>query len=221
MYQDNLGKFLEMQKNDTTQDDLMVQTSVRFGISELVAEQLYNFVCQYSEEEIETLSPVQLVRDFFVVFLMEWSMIFPLLFTDNKILELLRKICSCNEGENFSSQNIELLGELIVAYMEGSNYQDLYAKMNIRKNNDAHLEVVRKFVLNFIPSVSYIFGIISFLMLHYYMSYGHSDDEFPMELKCVATLVREGVNSVQMLKFKREKQFMRVFCHNQFKKLVS
>lgn len=221
VYQDNLGKFLEMQKNDTTQDDLMVQTSVRFGISELVAEQLYNFVCQYSEEEIETLSPVQLVRDFFVVFLMEWSMIFPLLFTDNKILELLRKICSCNEGENFSSQNIELLGELIVAYMEGSNYQDLYAKMNIRKNNDAHLEVVRKFVLNFIPSVSYIFGIISFLMLHYYMSYGHSDDEFPMELKCVATLVREGVNSVQMLKFKREKQFMRVFCHNQFKKLAS
>lgn len=134
---------------------------------------------------------------------------------------MLGKICSCNDGEKKSSQDIELLGGLIVAYMEGANYQDLYAKMNMRKNNDAHLEVVRKFVLNFIPSVSYIFGIISFLMLHYYMSYGHLDDEFPMELKCIATLVREGVNSIQMLKFKRENQFMRVFCHNQFKKMAS
>ena len=54
------------------------------------------------------------------------------------------------------------------------------------------------------------------LLQTYYVTFGHSDDEFPYELKCVASLVKEGVDSIEKLRFMKKNHLMRVSCHKSF-----
>ena len=211
-YLDKLGK----------ENDDSVKLSIRFGLSSDVIEKLNWFIAQYNDAEIENLHPIDLVGDFFTSLSEEFLSVhfgeddFESLISSPKAIKNLKTICSCSVEDEFQSANFVQIGKVVEAYMQGKNYQELYAMMNHPLRKDNHLNLVRNFVLSAIPSISYIFGIISVLLQKSYVTFGHSNDEFPYELKCIATLVKEGVDSMEKLKFMKKNHLMRVSCHKRF-----
>ena len=215
-------KFLSYLDNLDKENDDLVKLAIRFGMSRDTIESLNWFVAQYSDVEIENLRPIDLVSDFFTSFGEEFLDVyfqeadFELLISDSNSITTLKKICSCTDEQKFQPSHYAHIGKLVEAYMKGKNYKELYDMMEFHHKKDEHLTIVRKFVLSVIPSISYIFGIISVLLQTYYVTFGHSDDEFPYELKCVATLVKEGVDSIEKLRFMKKNHLMRVSCHKSF-----
>lgn len=214
------AKFLPYLDNlDKVNDDL-VKLAIRFGMSRDTIENLNWFVAQYNDVEIENLNPIDLVGDFFIksenVILFSLEAEFESLLSNPQAIEYLKRICSCPFEENLQSKHFVQIGNLVIAYMQGKNYQELYDLMEYYHKKDEHYTIVRKFVLSVIPSISYIFGIISVLLQNSYVTFGHNDDEFPYELKCIATLVKEGVDSIEKFKFMKKNHLMRVSCHKRF-----
>lgn len=211
------AKFLPYLDNLDKENDDLVKLAIRFGVSCDVIKSLNWFVAQYNDIEIENLNPIDLVGDFFIksenVILFSLEAEFESLLSNPQAIEYLKRICSCPFEEHLQSKHFVQIGNLVIAYMQGKNYQELYDLMEYYHKKDEHFTIVRKFVLSVIPSISYIFGIISVLLQSYYVSFGHSDDEFPKELKCIATLVKEGVDSMEKLKFMKKNHLMRVSCH--------
>lgn len=214
------AKFLPYLDNLDKDNDDLVKLAIRFGMSRDTVENLNWFIAQYNDRDIEDLRPINLIGDFFIksedVIIFSLEAEFESLLSNPQAIEFLKRICSCPFEEHLQSKHFVQIGNLVIAYMQGKNYQELYDMMAHPCRKDEHLDYVRKFVLSVIPSISYIFGMISVLLQTYYVTFGHSDDEFPYELKCVATLVKEGVDSIEKLRFMKKNHLMRVSCHKSF-----
>lgn len=108
--------------------------------------------------------------------------------------------------------DIDKLKDLTIAYMEGKNFLDISELLPQSKGND-HLKNVRRFVLSVIPSVSYAIGIFSKLLKR------KADDEnvhIDGDILFLATIVKEGVISASMLRYKEKHFLMRVACHEEY-----
>lgn len=214
------AKFLPYLDNSDNENDDLLKLAIRFGTSCDTIKNLNWFIAQYNDRDIEDLRPINLIGDFFIksedVIIFSLEAEFESLLSNPQAIEFLKRICSCPFEEHLQSKHFVQIGNLVIAYMQGKNYQELYDMMAHPCRKDEHLDYVRKFVLSVIPSISYIFGIISVLLQTYYVTFGHSDDEFPYELKCIATLVKEGVDSMEKLKFMKKNHLMRVSCHKRF-----
>lgn len=214
------AKFLPYLDNSDNENDDLLKLAIRFGTSCDIIKNLNWFIAQYNDRDIEDLRPINLIGDFFIksedVIIFSLEAEFESLLSNPQAIEFLKRICSCPFEEHLQSKHFVQIGNLVIAYMQGKNYQELYDMMAHPCRKDEHLDYVRKFVLSVIPSISYIFGIISVLLQTYYVTFGHSDDEFPYELKCIATLVKEGVDSMEKLKFMKKNHLMRVSCHKRF-----
>lgn len=107
------------------------------------------------------------------------------------------------------------LKELTVAYMEGKSFLEISELLPKRSQND-HLKNVRRFVLSVIPSISYAIGIFSKLLKR------KADDgnvHINGDILFLATIVKEGVTSASMLRYKEEHPLMRVICHKEYMSL--
>lgn len=99
-------------------------------------------------------------------------------------------------------------------YMEGKPLCEISDAMQPSRSNH-HLENARKFVLTVIPAISYAVGIWVWMLKK------KADDEnisINGNILSLATIVKEGMSSFDMLKYKNEHRLMRVRCHNEYVK---
>ena len=99
--------------------------------------------------------------------------------------------------------------------MEGKSFLEMSELLPQSKWNN-HLKNVRKFVLSVIPSISYAIGIFSKLLKR------KADDgnvHIDGDILFLATIVKEGVTSASMLRYKEEHSLMRVACHKEYMSL--
>ena len=99
--------------------------------------------------------------------------------------------------------------------MEGKSFLEISELLPKRSQND-HLKNVRRFVLSVIPSISYAIGIFSKLLKR------KADDgnvHINGDILFLAIIVKEGVTSASMLRYKEEHPLMRVICHKEYMSL--
>lgn len=178
-------------------------------------EFLNYFVNTYSDDDLNGIEAIQLVSDFFKS-IADTPHYFKTLISNENVYEIICKICGADQ--EIDADGISKIGDLLRAYISGKSILELENMISL-KREEKFLDSARKFVLQVIPSLSYIFGVISQLIHINYMAYGHLEDEVPKDLCYLASLVKEGVDSAAMLRFKDREHLMRVACHNKFKEV--
>ena len=204
-----------LEKQPEKGDNTIWELSIKTGISVEILEFLNNFVNAYNDDDLNEIGVIQLVSDFFK-HIANYPYYLKTLISNERVYGITCKICAIDQ--ELDDKGISKLGELVVAYISGESLFKLENMMS-SKRQEKFLESARKFVLQVIPSLSYIFGVIAQLIHINYIAYGHLEDEVPKDLCYLASLVKEGVDSAAMLRFKDRENLMRVACHNKCKEV--
>lgn len=213
---DRVNYFVDvLEKKPEKEDNTLWKLSIKTGISVDMLEFLNYFVNTYSDDDLNGIEAIQLVSDFFKS-IADTPHYFKTLISNENVYEIICKICGADQ--EIDADGISKIGDLLRAYISGKSILELENMISL-KREEKFLDSARKFVLQVIPSLSYIFGVISQLIHINYMAYGHLEDEVPKDLCYLASLVKEGVDSAAMLRFKDREHLMRVACHNKFKEV--
>lgn len=102
---------------------------------------------------------------------------------------------------------------LVIKYLHGDNFMEIDSLMPNQRRKSDTLDKVRRLIIQVIPSISYMFGIVYRIIK---MKADSNDIDVPQNISCIATLIKEGVISSDMLDFKIKNHFMRVTCHKRF-----
>ena len=100
-------------------------------------------------------------------------------------------------------------------YLCGDNFIEIDSLMPNKKRKSNTLDKVRKLIIQVIPSISYMFGIVYRIIK---MKADSNDIDVPKNISRIATLIKEGVISSDMLDFKIKNRYMRVTCHKEYNK---
>jgi ATP-dependent RNA helicase DOB1 len=92
------------------------------------------------------------------------------------------------------------LNPIMAAYISGADYQTI--NRLLPGKTDAYLSKARNFILKLVPHFSFAFGVISIIIREKSIEKGRSADEIPYQVKTLATLIREGLDSESKLRFK-------------------
>lgn len=102
---------------------------------------------------------------------------------------------------------------LVIKYLHGDNFMEIDSLMPNQRRKSDTLDKVRRLIIQVIPSISYMFGIVYRIIK---MKADSNDIDVPQNISCIATLIKEGVISSDMLDFKIKNHFMRVTFHKRF-----
>lgn len=194
-------------------DNFLQNVSVKYGVNMDSLSFIQKWVDEQTFDDLMGMRPVELVGAFFELTKTSDGILESLM-ANPTVVEVIKGILQIKE-ENSSyigDQDIDKLKDLTIAYMEGKNFHDISELLPQSKGND-HLKNVRRFVLSVIPSVSYAIGIFSKLLKR------KADDEnvhIDGDILFLATIVKEGVISASMLRYKEKHFLMRVACHEEY-----
>lgn len=105
----------------------------------------------------------------------------------------------------------------VIRYLHGDNFMKIDSLMPNQKRKSETLDKVRRLVIQVIPSISYMFGIVYRIIK---MKADSNDIDVPKNISRIATLIKEGVVSSDMLDFKIKNKLMRVTCHNKYQSKI-
>lgn len=205
-----LARLVQSDENDNFLQDVSVKYGVNMGSLSFIQKWL-------DEQTLDVLigmRPVELVGAFFELTKTSDGILESLM-ANLTVVEVIKGILQIKKEENslyIGDLDIDKLKDLTIAYMEGKNFHDISELLPQSKGND-HLKNVRRFVLSVIPSVSYAIGIFSKLLKR------KADNEnvhIDGDILFLATIVKEGVISASMLRYKEKHFLMRVACHEEF-----
>lgn len=194
-------------------DNFLQNVSVKYGVNMDSLSFIQKWVDEQTFDDLMGMRPVELVGAFFELTKTSDGILESLM-ANPTVVEVIKGILQIKE-ENSSyigDQDIDKLKDLTIEYMEGKNFHDISELLPQSKGND-HLKNVRRFVLSVIPSVSYAIGIFSKLLKR------KADDEnvhIDGDILFLATIVKEGVISASMLRYKEKHFLMRVACHEEY-----
>lgn len=204
-----LARLVQSDENDNFLQDVSVKYGVNMGSLSFIQKWL-------DEQTLDVLigmRPVELVGAFFELTKTSDGILESLM-ANPTVIEVIKGILQIKEENSpyIGDLDIDKLKDLTIAYMEGKNFHDISELLPQSKGND-HLKNVRRFVLSVIPSVSYAIGIFSKLLKR------KADNEnvhIDGDILFLATIVKEGVISASMLRYKEKHFLMRVACHEEF-----
>lgn len=194
-------------------DNFLQNVSVKYGVNMDSLSFIQKWVDEQTFDDLMGMRPVELVGAFFELTKTSDGILESLM-ANPTVVEVIKGILQIKE-ENSSyigDLDIDKLKDLTIAYMEGKNFLDISGLLPQSKGNN-HLKNVRRFVLSVIPSVSYAIGIFSKLLKR------KADDEnvhIDGDILFLATIVKEGVISASMLRYKEKHFLMRVACHEEY-----
>jgi ATP-dependent RNA helicase DOB1 len=150
------------------------------------------------------------------------------IFTKQSALNQIKKSVGLKYDSEYPIKEIldrlDILVDTLICYING---------MPLNKINDmipesgtvdgtTYLKKARNFVLKIVPELSFGFGIITMIMIEKAKQKGINKREIPMNIRVLASCIREGFDDSEKLYFKRNmKLLMRVETHeiyNQMKK---
>ena len=204
-----LARLVQSDENDNFLQDVSVKYGVNMGSLSFIQKWL-------DEQTLDVLigmRPVELVGAFFELTKTSDGILESLM-ANPTVIEVIKGILQIKEENSpyIGDLDIDKLKDLTIAYMEGKNFHDISELLPQSKGND-HLKNVRRFVLSVIPSVSYAIGIFSKLLKR------KADNEnvhIDGDILFLATIVKEGVISASMLRYKEKHFLMRVACHEEY-----
>lgn len=204
-----LARLVQSDENDNFLQDVSVKYGVNMGSLSFIQKWL-------DEQTLDVLigmRPVELVGAFFELTKTSDGILESLM-ANPTVVEVIKGILQIKEENSpyIGDLDIDKLKDLTIAYMEGKNFHDISELLPQSKGND-YLKNVRRFVLSVIPSVSYAIGIFSKLLKR------KADDEnvhIDGDILFLATIVKEGVISASMLRYKEKHFLMRVACHEEY-----
>lgn len=194
-------------------DIFLQNVSVKYGVNMDSLSFIQKWVDAQTFDDLMGMRPVELVGAFFELTKTSDGILESLM-ANPTVAEVIKGILQIKEENSpyIGDLDIDKLKDLTIAYMEGKNFHDISELLPQSKGND-HLKNVRRFVLSVIPSVSYAIGIFSKLLKR------KADDEnvhIDGDILFLATIVKEGVISASMLRYKEKHFLMRVACHEEF-----
>lgn len=194
-------------------DNFLQNVSVKYGVNMDSLSFIQKWVDAQTFDDLMGMRPVELVGAFFELTKTSDGILESLM-ANPTVAEVIKGILQIKEENSpyIGDLDIDKLKDLTIAYMEGKNFHDISELLPQSKGND-HLKNVRRFVLSVIPSVSYAIGIFSKLLKR------KADDEnvhIDGDILFLATIVKEGVISASMLRYKEKHFLMRVACHEEF-----
>ena len=197
-------------------DNFLQDVSVKYGVNIDSLSFIQKWLDEQTLDDLMRKRPVELVVAFFDL-TQTCDDILKLMMANPTVFEVIKGILKIKEENSFhiGSTDIDKLKELTVAYMEGKSFLEMSELLPQSKWNN-HLKNVRKFVLSVIPSISYAIGIFSKLLKR------KADDgnvHIDGDILFLATIVKEGVTSASMLRYKEEHSLMRVACHKEYMSL--
>lgn len=194
-------------------DNFLQNVSVKYGVNMDSLSFIQKWVDAQTFDDLMGMRPVELVGAFFELTKTSDGILESLM-ANPTVVEVIKGILQIEEENSLyiGDLDIDKLKDLTIAYMEGKNFHDISELLPQSKGNE-HLKNVRRFVLSVIPSVSYAIGIFSKLLKR------KADDEnvhIDGDILFLATIVKEGVISASMLRYKEKHFLMRVACHEEF-----
>lgn len=194
-------------------DNFLQNVSVKYGVNMDSLSFIQKWVDAQTFDDLMGMRPVELVGAFFELTKTSDGILESLM-ANPTVAEVIKGILQIKEENSpyIGDLDIDKLKDLTIAYMEGKNFHDISELLPQSKGND-HLKNVRRFVLSVIQSVSYAIGIFSKLLKR------KADNEnvhIDGDILFLATIVKEGVISASMLRYKEKHFLMRVACHEEF-----
>lgn len=194
-------------------DNFLQNVSVKYGVNMDSLSFIQKWLDEQTLDVLIGMRPVELVGAFFELTKTSDGILESLM-ANPTVAEVIKGILQIKEENSpyIGDLDIDKLKDLTIAYMEGKNFHDISELLPQSKGND-HLKNVRRFVLSVIPSVSYAIGIFSKLLKR------KADNEnvhIDGDILFLATIVKEGVISASMLRYKEKHFLMRVACHEEF-----
>lgn len=194
-------------------DNFLQNVSVKYGVNMDSLSFIQKWLDEQTLDVLIGMRPVELVGAFFELTKTSDGILESLM-ANPTVAEVIKGILQIKEENSpyIGDLDIDKLKDLTIAYMEGKNFHDISELLPQSKGND-HLKIVRRFVLSVIPSVSYAIGIFSKLLKR------KADNEnvhIDGDILFLATIVKEGVISASMLRYKEKHFLMRVACHEEF-----
>ena len=194
-------------------DNFLQNVSVKYGVNMDSLSFIQKWVDAQTFDDLMGMRPVELVGAFFELTKTSDGILESLM-ANPTVVEVIKGILQIEEENSLyiGDLDIDKLKDLTIAYMEGKNFHDISELLPQSKGNE-HLKNVRRFVLSVIPSVSYAIGIFSKLLKR------KADDEnvhIDGDILFLATIVKEGVISASMLRYKEKHFLMRVACHEEY-----
>lgn len=194
-------------------DNFLQDVSVKYGVNMDSLSFIQKWLDEQTLDVLIGMRSVELVGVFFELTKTSDGILESLM-ANPTVFDVIKGILQIKEESSpyIGDIDIDKLKELTIAYMEGQNFLDISKLLPQSKGND-HLKNVRRFVLSVIPSVSYAIGIFSKLLKR------KADDEnvhIDGDILFLATMVKEGVISASMLRFKETHFLMRVACHEEY-----
>ena len=194
-------------------DNFLQNVSVKYGVNMDSLSFIQKWVDAQTFDDLMGMRPVELVGAFFELTKTSDGILESLM-ANPTVAEVIKGILQIKEENSpyIGDLDIDKLKDLTIAYMEGKNFHDI-SELLPQSTGNEHLKNVRRFVLSVIPSVSYAIGIFSKLLKR------KADDEnvhIDGDILFLATIVKEGVISASMLRYKEKHFLMRVACHEEF-----
>ena len=194
-------------------DNFLQNVSVKYGVNMDSLSFIQKWVDAQTFDDLMGMRPVELVGAFFELTKTSDGILESLM-ANPTVVEVIKGILQIEEENSLyiGDLDIDKLKDLTIAYMEGKNFHDI-SELLPQSTGNEHLKNVRRFVLSVIPSVSYAIGIFSKLLKR------KADDEnvhIDGDILFLATIVKEGVISASMLRYKEKHFLMRVACHEEY-----
>lgn len=194
-------------------DNFLQNVSVKYGVNMDSLSFIQKWVDAQTFGDLMGMRPVELVGAFFELTKTSDGILESLM-ANPTVVEVIKGILQIEEENSLyiGDLDIDKLKDLTIAYMECKNFHDI-SELLPQSTGNEHLKNVRRFVLSVIPSVSYAIGIFSKLLKR------KADNEnvhIDGDILFLATIVKEGVISASMLRYKEKHFLMRVACHEEF-----
>lgn len=112
-------------------------------------------------------------------------------------------------------QHISAIHPILTAFVTGNNYEKIDSLIPGR--TDDHLSKARHFILRLIPQISFAIGVVSLTLKEFLLFLGFDQEEIPFLIRNLPTLIREGLDTEDKLRYKiMHRRMLRVEIHQAF-----
>lgn len=206
-----------LQKNQNV-ENWVEEISLKTGINPIVLQLLGTHLDSMNLEELLSFSVQE-----WIVWYFSWlennelavSEIFP---DKRAIAQIARALGLKVSNFEFIEvvKRISNIVPIIIAFINGENYEAIDSL--IPGKEDDYLTKARHFILRLIPQISFAFGVLSITFRERQIYLGFEQEEFPYNIKNLATLIREGLDTEEKLQYKMShRRLLRVEIHQIFK----
>lgn len=205
---------------DTSSDNLLWAKEIghKTGVSPSIISELGLAIDNEDFNEFINLSIVDLV-DWFLKWARSSDQIFQGLFTKQNTLVEFKRFADLKLTQDYSAQDIidklDGLIDVVKMYIDGAPLTLIH--FAITPNHDVLLTKGRQFVLRLIPEISFALGLLTLTVLEKAKQQNIEKRDLPLNIRQLASCVREGFNSSRLLTFKKNRNLrLRVETHEAF-----